>query len=120
MVVVSCWTSFSFDWLETIFQILALYIIAFTIPLHLYSMAFILLFMSVSATINHLNYEVYPKFLMKYFIGATHHAYHHKEFKKNYGLYFTFWDKIMRTESTNYQRSMRSGESHRYKNKESA
>ena len=105
-VVVSSWTSFSFDGLETVLQILALYLIAFIIPLHLYSVAFIVLFMSVSATINHLNYEVYPKFLMKYFIGATHHAYHHREFRTNYGLYFTFWDKWMNTESRNYQKTI--------------
>jgi lathosterol oxidase len=106
-IEVSSWTSFAFDPLETIFQILPFYIIVFAIPLHLYSIIFILSLMTISATINHLNYEVYPKFFRNVFpfnmlIGATHHALHHKEFKTNYGLYFTFWDKWMGTESKNY------------------
>ncbi len=103
-VRVSTWTAFSFDILETILQVLAFYIIAFLVPLHLYSILFLLVFMSLSATINHLNHEVYPQFFKRIFpfnqlIGATHHALHHKEFKTNYGLYFTFWDKWMGTES---------------------
>jgi Delta7-sterol 5-desaturase len=36
-------------------------------------------------------------------IGATHHSLHHKQFKYNYGLYFTFWDKWKRTESPVYE-----------------
>jgi sterol desaturase/sphingolipid hydroxylase (fatty acid hydroxylase superfamily) len=35
----------------------------------------------------------------KWIIGATHHSLHHKQFKYNYGLYFTFWDKLKKTES---------------------
>lgn len=106
-VEVSSWTAFAFDPLETIFQVIPFYIIIFTIPLHLYSVIILLIIMSVSATINHLNYEIYPKFFRRIFpfnqlIGATHHALHHKEFKTNYGLYFTFWDKWMKTESTKY------------------
>jgi sterol desaturase/sphingolipid hydroxylase (fatty acid hydroxylase superfamily) len=38
----------------------------------------------------------------KWFIGATHHALHHKQFRYNYGLYFTFWDKTSKTESPLY------------------
>ena len=29
---------------------------------------------------------------------------HHQYFKGNYGLYFTFWDKIMGTTNKNYDR----------------
>ena len=107
-IIVSSWTAFSFDWVETIFQVLIFYIIAFLIPLHIYSILFLLIFMSLSATINHLNIEIYPKFFkkmppFKYLIGATHHALHHREFRTNYGLYFTFWDTWMNTESKKYK-----------------
>ena len=106
-VEVSSWTAFAFDPLETIFQVLPFFIIIFIVPLHLYSIIFLLTLMSVSATINHLNYELYPKFFKTVFplsllIGATHHALHHKEYKSNFGLYFTFWDKWMGTESKKY------------------
>jgi Delta7-sterol 5-desaturase len=51
---------------------------------------------------------VYPKkfhkhILGRWLIGATHHSLHHKQFRYNYGLYFTFWDKWKRTESPLYE-----------------
>ena len=47
--------------------------------------------------------EIYPGdemsgWLHKYLIGATHHDIHHRNSKKNFGLYFTFWDRWMKTE----------------------
>lgn len=70
------------------------------VPLHPFIIVLYLLIMTISSVINHLDIEIYPKaFLKKIFIGATHHHLHHKEFKSNYGLYFTFWDSIMGTES---------------------
>ena len=60
--------------------------------------------MTVSSVVNHLDIEIYPLWFQKsrfgqQFIGATHHHHHHTEFLTNDGLYFTFWDKIMNTES---------------------
>lgn len=106
-IIVSSFTSFSFDFLESIMQLFFFYILLFTLPIHLYSLLFMLIFMTISAVINHLNFEVFPEwffttFPFNQFIGATHHALHHKEYRTNYGLYFTFWDKIMGTESPNY------------------
>jgi sterol desaturase/sphingolipid hydroxylase (fatty acid hydroxylase superfamily) len=65
--------------------------------------------MTFSSVINHLDIEIYPKNFHKHFfgrwlIGATHHSLHHKQFKYNYGLYFTFWDKWKRTESPLYEK----------------
>ena len=63
--------------------------------------------MSVSAVINHAGIEVFPQgfnrhWLGKWLIGATHHDIHHQRFKYNFGLYFTFWDRWMHTESPDY------------------
>ncbi|MGZ5247104.1 MAG: hypothetical protein ACXWV5_08645, partial [Flavitalea sp.] len=41
-------------------------------------------------------------------IGATHHSLHHKQFKFNYGLYFTFWDKWKKTESPDFEKRFES------------
>ncbi|GAC1423363.1 MAG: hypothetical protein NVS9B7_02360 [Flavisolibacter sp.] len=73
-------------------------------PMHIYLLIAQLTLMSFSSVINHLDIELYPKkfqehFLGRWLIGATHHSLHHKHFKFNYGLYFTFWDKIKNTES---------------------
>jgi len=71
-----------------------------------------LIIMTVSATINHLDIEIYPKgfekhWLGKWLIGATHHSQHHAKFLTNYGLYFTFWDKWMNTESPDFEELFR-------------
>jgi Delta7-sterol 5-desaturase len=65
--------------------------------------------MTLSGIINHLDVELYPQKFHKHaigrwLIGASHHALHHKEFKTNYGLYFTFWDKWKKTESAHYEK----------------
>lgn len=96
-------TSFSFHPLETIFQAAFLPITILVLPLHLYALLFVLLIMTISATINHAGVEIYPsgrvgKWFQKWFIGSTHHDFHHRKFNYNYGLYFTFWDRLMKTE----------------------
>jgi Delta7-sterol 5-desaturase len=106
--ITSPWTAFSFHPIEGIFQAIYLPIVLIFLPMHLYVLIFQLTIMTFSSVINHLNIEVYPKrfhkhFLGRWLIGATHHSLHHKQFKYNFGLYFTFWDKWKRTESPLYQ-----------------
>jgi sterol desaturase/sphingolipid hydroxylase (fatty acid hydroxylase superfamily) len=68
--------------------------------------------MTFSGTINHAGVEIYPKsfqghWLGKWLIGATHHDLHHKQFRFNFGLYFTCWDKWMHTESPDFEGEFR-------------
>lgn len=105
-------TSFSFHPLESILQAVVIPIAILIVPMHLYLLLFLLLLMTLSATINHAGVEIYPKgfekhWLGKWIIGATHHDLHHKEFRFNYGLYFTFWDKWMHTESPRFEEVFR-------------
>ena len=98
------WTAFSFHPWETILEALILPIILIVIPLNIYLLLFYLIFMTFSSMVNHLDIEIYPASFRrskfgKMWIDATHHHFHHKEFTTNYGLYFTFWDKWMGTES---------------------
>jgi Delta7-sterol 5-desaturase len=79
------------------------------LPMHLYVLIIQLTIMTFSSVINHLDIEIYPKNFHKHFfgrwlIGASHHSLHHKQFKYNYGLYFTFWDKWKKTESPLYEK----------------
>jgi len=111
-IVTSPWTSFSFHPLESLLQAIVVPVLVFVLPLH-YSVVIIMLtLMTISATINHLDIEIYPKgtadnWFGRWFIGATHHSLHHAEFRTNYGLYFTFWDKWMKTESAKYKARFR-------------
>lgn len=98
------WTAFSFHPLESILEAVILPVILIVIPMHPVVISIYLLLMTISSVINHLDIEIYPKMLRRnpvgrWLIGATHHHLHHREFKTNYGLYFTFWDKWMNTES---------------------
>ena len=77
------------------------------IPMHLISLVVFLIIMTVTSVINHLNSEIYPAgthrhWFGRWWIGATHHALHHSQFKYNFGLYFTFWDHWMCTESPDF------------------
>ncbi len=97
-------TSFSFHPLETVLQAIILPLIVLFIPMHYYALLCMLLIMTISAIINHAGVEIYPsgkygKWLGHWVIGATHHDHHHRKFNYNFGLYFTFWDKWMGTES---------------------
>ncbi|HZH97078.1 MAG TPA: sterol desaturase family protein [Flavisolibacter sp.] len=106
--ITSPWTAFSFHPLEGVLQALFLPLLLLILPMHLYVVIIQLTIMTFSSVINHLDIEVYPKgfsknFLGRWLIGATHHSLHHKQFKYNYGLYFTFWDKWKKTESPLYE-----------------
>ncbi len=103
-LVPSPWTAFSFHPWESLLEALIVPAILLLLPVHIFVLLAYLIFMTLSSVINHLDIEVYPKAFInspfgKWFIGATHHHYHHAEFKTNYGLYFTFWDRWMKTES---------------------
>jgi sterol desaturase/sphingolipid hydroxylase (fatty acid hydroxylase superfamily) len=104
----SVWTSFSFHPLESILQAIIIPLMVLIVPMHLAVLLTLLFIMTISAIINHAGVEIFPNSwlnnpVMKMFIGSTHHDLHHRRFTKNYGLYFTFWDRWMGTESTEYE-----------------
>lgn len=107
--ITSPWTAFSFHPLEGLLQAVFLPLLLLFMPMHLYVLILQLSFMTLSSVVNHLDIELYPKkfsehFIGKWLIGATHHSLHHKQFKYNFGLYFTFWDKWKKTESPLYKK----------------
>ena len=103
----SPWAAFSFHPLESILEALILPILVFTLPLHIYSIAIFLTFMTVMNVEGHLGYELFPSGftrnkLFKWSNTSTHHNMHHRFFSCNYGLYFNWWDRIMNTNHENY------------------
>lgn len=106
--IASPWTAFSFHPLEGVLQAIILPLILMIVPMHPYVILAQLTLMTFSSVINHLDIEIYPKRFYKHavgrwLIGATHHALHHRQFRYNFGLYFTVWDKWKRTESPLYE-----------------
>jgi sterol desaturase/sphingolipid hydroxylase (fatty acid hydroxylase superfamily) len=108
----SAFTSFSFHPFESVAQAIAIPITLLFIPIHIYAFLGMLIFMTLSAIVNHLGVEVYPSgkagaWFGKWFIGATHHDQHHRKFLVNYGLYFTFWDRWMGTEAPDFEENFK-------------
>jgi len=106
----SPFTAFSFHPLEGLLQAIVLPLTLLVLPMHPYVILIQLTLMTFSSVINHLNIEIFPgnfhkHIVGKWIIGATHHSLHHKQFKYNFGLYFTFWDKWRSTESPAYDQS---------------
>ncbi len=107
------WTSFAFDPLEAVVQSLFLIGIVFIIPLHLITLIAVLVTMTVWAVVNHLGIDRLPlsfphDWLGRWFIGPAHHSIHHLKYRVHYGLYFTFWDKLLGTHDPDYEEQMRS------------
>lgn len=102
----SPFTAFSFHPIEALLQAVFLPVLILFIPIHLYVLILLLVIMSFSSVINHLDIELYPATwknnFAKWLIGATHHSLHHRFYKHNYGLYFTFWDVWEKTESQKF------------------
>lgn len=103
------WTSFAFDPLEAIAQALFLVGIVFVIPLHFITLIAVLTTMTIWAVLNHLGIDRLPlsfphHWLGKWFIGPAHHSIHHLKYTVHYGLYFTFWDKLLGTQDPNYEK----------------
>ena len=104
----SAFTSFSFHPLESLLQALVIPVLVLWLPLHIGVILAILLFMTLSATISHGGVEIFSAKwsrhpLARWVIGAAHHDDHHKKFNYNYGLYFTFWDVWMGTETPDFK-----------------
>lgn len=104
----SSFTAFSFHPAESLLQAIVVPVLILFLPMHVYLLFLFLLIMTVSGTINHAAVEVYPEgaerhWWWKWVVGATHHDLHHKQFRFNFGLYFTFWDRWMGTESPDFE-----------------
>jgi Delta7-sterol 5-desaturase len=103
----SPWAAYSFHPWEAFVQALVLPIMVFTIPIHPLIIFLFLTYMIVRNVIGHLGFEILPKGFtrnkwLNWNTAITHHDMHHQHFHGNYGLYFTWWDKWMKTEHSKY------------------
>ena len=98
----SPFTSLSFHPVEAIVQAAVLPLIVLIIPAHPFSIFIFLIFMVYKNVRGHSGYEFTTKanrqnnskWLQSY---SIHHNEHHLYGRGNYGLYFTFWDRLMNT-----------------------
>ena len=106
------WTSFAFDPPEAIVQSLFLIGVVMVIPLHFITLIAVFTTMTIWAVLTHLGIDRLPAlfphhWLGQWIIGPAHHSIHHLKYTVHYGLYFTFWDKMLGTQNPTYGQMLR-------------
>jgi sterol desaturase/sphingolipid hydroxylase (fatty acid hydroxylase superfamily) len=104
----SPWTAYAFSPAEALVHAAFVPLVWLVVPMHEAAVFIFLAFMIARNVLGHLSVELYgPGFARGRFSGwhttSTHHALHHQYFTSNYGLYFTFWDRLMGTTDRRYQ-----------------
>ena len=103
----SPWAAYAFHPLEAIVEAGVFGVFLFAIPVHPMHFYLFFFFMISYNVYGHLGYELYPKGFNRHWLGkwintSVSHNQHHQFFTGNYGLYFTFWDRMMGTLRNDY------------------
>jgi Delta7-sterol 5-desaturase len=82
------------------------------VPMHVLGVFLFMAFMIVRNVMGHAGVELFPRALADspwfgWINATTHHDLHHSSFHHNYGLYFTWWDRLMGTEHPRYREQLR-------------
>ena len=106
------WTSFAFDSPEALLQALFLLVVVMVVPVHPITLLAVFTTMTVWAIVNHLGLEHLPLYfphhwLGRWVIGPAHHSIHHRRSDRHFGLYFTYWDRLLATEDPLYASKLR-------------
>jgi Delta7-sterol 5-desaturase len=102
--------AYAFHPIEALVEVGIIPLIAFTIPHHASAITIFSIYSLLLNVAGHLGYELFPKGfashkLFKWHNTSTHHNMHHRLVKCNYGLYFNFWDRLMKTNHPHYEKT---------------
>jgi sterol desaturase/sphingolipid hydroxylase (fatty acid hydroxylase superfamily) len=100
----TAWAAMAFHPIEAITGAVVIPLLVFVIPIHVGALGLVLTIMTVMGVINHMGWEVFPRFMWRgalggWLITASHHQRHHEQYGCNYGLYFRFWDRLCGTDN---------------------
>ncbi|MEM8502022.1 MAG: sterol desaturase family protein [Cyanobacteria bacterium P01_D01_bin.1] len=104
-------TAFSFDPAEALIQALYLVGAVCFIPIHFSVLYAVVLVMTLGALLHHFSLRMFTdsafgRWLGSWMIGPMHHWFHHRKYNVHYGLYFTFWDKLLGTHCDGYEEKL--------------
>jgi Delta7-sterol 5-desaturase len=104
--------AYAFDLPEAVVQSLIVPLWLLMVPMHPLGLFVFLAFMIIRNVMGHAGVELMPRGLADsrwfgWINATTHHDLHHSSFRYNYGLYFTWWDKLMGTEHPEYRARLR-------------
>ncbi len=100
-------TAYSFDVGEAAINAAFVPVFALLAPISFPAIGIFLTHMIARNVIGHSGYELFParrsgRPLFDFLTSVTHHDLHHAQSGWNYGLYFTWWDRLMGTEHPLY------------------
>jgi len=102
------WAAYAFAPPEAILEAGILPIAALLIPMHEITVFLFVSHMLLRNVIGHAGVEMFPSWwlnapLLRRITTTTHHDLHHSHGGYNFGLYFTWWDRWMKTEHPDYE-----------------
>ncbi|TPI49784.1 sterol desaturase family protein [Mesorhizobium sp. B2-9-1] len=103
----SPWTSYAFDASEALVNAIYLPLALLLMPTSLLAAFLFTAHMMLRNAVGHCGYEIFParpngRPLFDWLTTVTHHDLHHARPRYNFGLYFTWWDRLMGTEDPTY------------------
>ncbi|MEH6518991.1 MAG: sterol desaturase family protein [Halioglobus sp.] len=101
------WAAYAFAPGEAFLMALFVPLAAFIFPVHVAVLGAFLLIMILRNAAGHSGVEYHPQSWVDgpwdFLTSVTHHDLHHQRVRGNYGLYFTWWDRWMGTEFSDYK-----------------
>ncbi len=103
----SPFTAYSFDIGEAAINGSFVPLWMIVVPTQWWVVGLFMLHQIVRNTLGHSGYELFParrdgRPVLDFLTTTTHHDLHHSSAGSNYGLYFTWWDRLMGTEHPDY------------------
>lgn len=94
---------------EAVVQALFLPLFLLVVPTHDTAIFVFMAHQIIRNAIGHSGFELFPRGAaasrwLGWSTTVTHHDMHHETFNWNYGLYFSWWDRLMGTEHPDYRR----------------
>jgi sterol desaturase/sphingolipid hydroxylase (fatty acid hydroxylase superfamily) len=104
------WAAYAFDAPEAVVQAIFLPLFLLFMPVHAVVIFVFLAHMIVRNVMGHAGVELHVRGWLssrwlRWLNTTTHHDLHHSSGRWNYGLYFTWWDRLMGTEHPDYRRT---------------
>lgn len=101
------WAAYAFSPAEAVVQAAFLPLILTILPAHGSALFLFLTHMILRNAIGHCGFELMPRRFARWarwqpITSVTHHDLHHSTTNWNYSLYFTWWDRLMKTEHPHY------------------
>ena len=98
----SPWAAYAFHPVEAVLEAGVIPVLLIIMPLHPISFFAFITLMLVFNVYGHLGYELFSRKMYdhpvsRWINSSIHHNLHHEKFTGNYGLYFTFWDRVCGT-----------------------